>query len=227
MRALALSSLLVTAMMAQEGATVTQAQAVKLPAPATSSFTLDDTLKQRMSSRKLTGPALDLQTLSQLLWSAQGENRPGSRASRTVPSAGARYPLELYVIVADSKALPGGAYKYSSKEHSLTKVKDGNPKSLMGDAIGGQAWVAEAPAVFLVAGIYSRLADRYGDRHAELWTYWESGAALQSMSLKVAALGLGATVVGGAIDMEALHKTLGLQAEEKINMLFPVGRIKK
>jgi len=222
MRALALSSLLVTAMMAQESTTVTQT--IKLPAPTTSSFTFDDTLKQRMSSRNLTGPALDLQTLSQLLWSAQGENRPNRR---TVPSAGARYPLEIYVIVADSKALAGGAYKYSSKDHALTKIKDGDPKSLLGDSIGRQAWVAEAPAVFLVAGIYSRLEDRYGAQLAELWTYWESGAAVQTMSLKVAALGLGATVVGGAINMNALHTTLGLPANEKINIIFPVGRIKK
>ena len=215
-------SLLATAMMAQEGAPATQA--IKLPVAATSSITLDDTLKQRVSSRNLTGPPLSLQELSQLLWSAQGENRPNRR---TVPSAGARYPLELYVIVANSRALAEGVYKYSPKDHSLTKVKDGNPKSILEKTAGRQAWIIEAPAVFLVSGVYSRLEDRYGPFLAERWTYWESGAAVQTMTLKVAALGLGATVVGGAIDWDSLHAALGLPENEKLNMMLPVGRIKR
>jgi SagB-type dehydrogenase family enzyme len=129
------------------------------------------------------------------------------------------------VIVANSNALPEGVYKYTPRGHTLTKVKDGNPKSLLGASIGTQAWVADAPAVFVFAGVYSRIASRYGERLGEPWTYWESGAATQNMSLKAIALGLSSTVVGGAINWSTIQTAIGVPAEEKVHMLLPVGRV--
>lgn len=195
---------------------------VKLPAPSFGAVTLEKVLKERQSIRTLTGPALSLGTLSQLFWAAQGENRAGT-GRRTVPSASARYPLELYVIVAKSEALPEGVYKYSTKDHMLTKIKDGSPTSLLGSLERMQPWIPNSPAVFLMAGDSSRFGGNDPMRR-EISFHWEAGAASQALLLAVAANGLGATVVSG-VNLEAVHAAAGLPAEEKISVIIPVGRI--
>jgi SagB-type dehydrogenase family enzyme len=204
-------------------------QPIKLPAPTVGSFSLDKALKERQSVRTLSGPALSLETLSQLLWSAQGENRPPARedrpAGRTVPSASGRYPLELYVIVAKSDALPEGVYKYSPKGHTLTKIKDGSPQSLLGSMPGMQPWIPGCPAVFVFAGADLRMG--HNDlTQRELYTFWESGAAVQARLLQIVANDLGTTVVSG-VDLNAVHAAAGLPAEERISVIIPVGRVAK
>ncbi|MDR1841968.1 MAG: SagB/ThcOx family dehydrogenase, partial [Holophagales bacterium] len=170
MRALALS-LLSTALTltAQEAPAP---KSIKLPAPAEDSFPLSKALKERRSERTFSGPALSLNDLSRLFWAAQGENRPDRR---TVPSARAKYPLELYVVVAKSDALADGVYKYSPKDHSILKVKDGNPETIFKDT---QTWIPKSPAVFIFSGVSSRLG---GGDAGELYTFWESGAASQAL----------------------------------------------
>jgi SagB-type dehydrogenase family enzyme len=198
---------------------------IKLPAPKMGSATLDSALKNRQSARALTGPALSLAELSQLLWSAQGENRPGT-GRRTVPSATARYPLELYVLVEKSDQLGEGLYKYSFKEHSMTKIKDGSPQTFFSKISSVQPWIPKAPAIFIFSGVESRMRD-YDNNYPnakELYTFWESGAAAQSLCLQVAALNLGATVVLSA-NLPTIRITAGLPEEERISVIVPVGRV--
>jgi SagB-type dehydrogenase family enzyme len=200
---------------------------IKLPAPKMGTATLDSALKERRSNRALTGPALSMDELSQLLWSAQGQNRPGTNG-RTVPSASARYPLELYVVVAKSEQLAEGIYRYSTKEHSITKIKDGGPQTFFGAMSPIQPWIPKAQAVFIFSGVESRMRD-YENNYSnarELYTFWESGAAAQSLCLQVAALDLGATVVLAA-NLPAIKKAAGLPDEERISVIVPVGRIAK
>jgi len=218
MRALALS-LLATVLMAQEAPAP---KPLKLPARKGGSFTLDKALEERQSIRTLTGPALNLDTLSQLLWSAQGENRPGKR---TVPSANARYPLELYVVVAKSDALSDGVYKYSPKDHTILKIKDGGPEAIFGSLRNMQQWIPKCPAVFIFSGVSARMPGNDQQRK-EAYTFWESGAAVQALLLQVTANGLGATVVSG-VDLEAVRTATGLPDNEKISVVVPVGRIAK
>jgi SagB-type dehydrogenase family enzyme len=222
MRVLALS-LLVTVLTAQDAVVV---KPVKLPVPKTGTFALDNALKERQSTRALTGPALSLEMLSQLLWSAQGENRPGT-GRRTVPSASARYPLELYVVVSKSEQLDEGVYKYSFKEHTITKIQNSSPESFFGAVNPVAPWILKAPAVFIISGVSSRMRDYDKNPNArELYTFWESGAAAQSLSLQVAALGLGATVVLGT-DLPAVKKAVGMSEDERVSVIIPVGRIAK
>ena len=204
---------------------LTAQEAIKLPWPKMSTYTLDQSLVERKSERALSGPALSIDTISKLLWSTQGENRRGT-GRRTVPSASARYPLELYVVVADSPGLPEGVYRYDIREHSITKIKDGNPKSFFSaPEIRTAAWVAEAPAVFIISGNKSRMRTYHNDPDSpELYTYWESGAASQALSMQVAALGLGATVLLGA-NLEEVRKAAGLPEDERVSVFIPVGRI--
>jgi len=221
MRALALS-LLSTFLVGQNAPTAPQP--LKLPAPSLGSVTLEKALKERQSVRTLGGPALSVGTLSSLLWAAQGENRPGT-GKRTVPSASAGYPLELYVIVTKSDALADGVYRYSTKEHNLTKIKDGGPDAILGPIANMQAWIPKCPAVFVIAGVPSRFRGNDPARK-ETNTYWESGAAAQALLLAVTASGLGATPANG-VNLEAIHSAMGLPSEEKVTLIVPVGNIVK
>ena len=70
--------------------------------------------------------ALDLGQISQLLWSGDGTSDP--RGLRTSPSAGATYPLDLYLVVGERGVtdLPAGVYHYEVAAHALTPVAPGD-----------------------------------------------------------------------------------------------------
>lgn len=201
--------------------TATDPKRVKLPPPSSGPATLDRALQDRKTTRTLAGPALSLAEAAQLLWSAQGENRPGKR---TVPSANARYPLELYYITTGNDALVAGSYKYLPKDHTLTKVSDRGVPALFGAIQGMQSWIAQSPAVFLFTGVPTRMAGSDASRR-EAYTFWEAGAATQALLLEATALGLGSGVASG-VDFDAIKAALALPADEKPIVLVPVGRSK-
>lgn len=193
---------------------------VVLPAPAIGTFSLDAALRARRTTRSLTGPALSLGEAAQLLWSAQGENRPGRR---TVPSARARYPLDLYLVTEGSPTLAAGTYRYLPGEQALRSVGAKGVAALLGTIKGMQPWIAKSPSVFVVTGTAARMSGSDADARRH-YTFWESGAASQALLLQATALGLGSGVASG-VDLEAVGAALGLPPEEKATILLPVGRL--
>lgn len=190
-----------------------------LPAPAAGGAALGAALKARATHRDLAAPAPSLQEAAQLLWAAQGENRPGHR---TVPSARAKYPLETYLLTAGGAGLGPGLYHYLPAGHRLAKVAEATPATLLGAVKGMQGWIKAAPAVVIMAGEPARLGT--GAQASEL-TYYEAGAAAQDLLLQAAALDLGAgTAVG--VDLEAVGKGMKLPAGQKVLVLLPVGHTK-
>jgi SagB-type dehydrogenase family enzyme len=192
---------------------------LKLPTIPANGASLLASLKGRATARALTGPALTLAEASQLLWAAQGENRPGKRV---VPSAHAKYPLELYLVTSGSADLAPGLYHYLPAGHQLTRTADGTPQTLLGAVKGMQAWIKEAPAVFVMAGDPSRIGE--GAPALNL-TYYEGGSAAQGLLLQASALGLGAGTAAG-VDLEAVARTLKLPKGTQILTLLPVGHAK-
>jgi len=192
---------------------------LKLPMTPGDGASLHAALKGRATARALTGPALTLAEASQLLWAAQGENRPGKRVA---PSAHAKYPLELYLVTSGSADLAPGLYHYLPVGHQLTRMTDGTPQTLLGAVKGMQAWIKEAPAVFVMAGDPSRIGE--GAPALNL-TYYEGGAAAQGLLLQASALGLGAGTAAG-VDMEAVARTLKLPKGTQVLTLLPVGHAK-
>jgi SagB-type dehydrogenase family enzyme len=197
-----------------------EALPVKLPPPVTGGAPLADALAGRKTVRTLGGPGLTLSEAGQLLWSAQGENRPGMR---TVPSAHAKYPLELYLLTSGSATLPGGFYHYLPAGNQLQQVGDGSPNATLGKLKSMQPWIAAAPAVFVVAGVPTRI-DPTGKNPS--LTYYEGGAAAQDLLLQAVALGLDAGTAAG-LDMVAVAAALKLPAGTQIMTVLPVGREKK
>jgi SagB-type dehydrogenase family enzyme len=192
-----------------------------LPPPASGGMPLTEALAARKTVRSLGGPGLTLAEAGQLLWAAQGENRP---ERRTVPSAHAKYPLELYLITQGSPTLPAGEYHYQPGGHKLLRLAEAGPEDLFGRLRGMQPWISAAPAVFVVAGVPTRL-DPSGRPQALNLTYYEGGAAAQDLLLQAAALGLGAGTASG-LDMEALGQALKLPRGTVIMSVLPVGREK-
>jgi SagB-type dehydrogenase family enzyme len=191
---------------------------IPLPAPPAGGVTLAAALRGRATLRTLAGPGLTLAEAGQLLWAAQGENRPGKR---TVPSAHARYPLEVYLLASEGPGLAPGLYHYLPAGHKLALLAPGTPQSLLGAVKGMQSWIQASPAVFVMAGDPTRIG-KSGQGPALYLTFYEAGAAAQDLLLQASALGLGAGTAAG-VDMASLAQVLKLPAGVVAMTVLPVG----
>ncbi len=189
-------------------------ETVVLPPPRLEGgMPLTEALARRRSIRAYGARPLTWEEISQLLWAAQGITGP--QGQRTAPSAGALYPLEVYVV------LPSGWYHYRPQGHSLEQVGDTDLRGALWQAGLQQDALQEAPAVFVLSGVISRSAAKYGER-AERYTLLEAGHAAQNLLLQATALGLGAVPIG-AFDDEAVRRALHLPASHTPLYLVPVG----
>jgi len=177
-------------------------------------------LTLRRSVRKFAPEALSLSAVSQLLWAAQGITDP--KGLRTAPSAGALYPLEVYLVAGHVSGVRAGVYRYDPRRHRLLRVLDGDRRAGVAEAALDQDWVAKAPAILVIAAIYERTARKYGRRAAH-YVDIEVGHAAQNVYLQATALGLGTTMVGAFRD-EELSRALGLTGRTKPVGLLPVGK---
>ncbi|HEU5171872.1 MAG TPA: SagB/ThcOx family dehydrogenase [Gemmatimonadales bacterium] len=178
-------------------------------------MSLTHALRTRRSVREFRADRLSAAELSQLAWSAQGITHEAGY--RTAPSAGALYPLELYLATAD------GLFRYRPSGDRILPFSAGDLREAMKNAAHGQEAVGEAAAVFVIAAVYSRTAAKYGPDRGARYVHLEAGHAAQNLLLQATALGLGAVPVG-AFDDAALHRALGLPRDEMPLYLIPVGR---
>ena len=212
-------ALLAAVAAAVSAAETTPVPAVVLPPPrANGPATVEEALQKRHSIREYRPEALDLARLGQLLWAAQGV-LPGGH--RTAPSAGALYPLEIYVLAGQVAGLAPGTYVYVPAAHRLDPVKSGDRRGAAARAALDQSWLARAPAVVVLAADEGRTSVKYG-RRATRYVDFEAGAAAENLALQAVALGLGATVVG-AFDDARLSEVVGLRPGERPVVLMPVG----
>jgi len=187
---------------------------IALPAPRLDSdVSLEETLQQRRSVRTYTDKPLTLAEIGQFFWAAQGiTNKSGLR---TAPSAGALYPLEVYVATDD------GLYHYVPQGHKAQLRRVEGWRAALCRAALSQSAVCQAPAVFVITAVYARTAGKYGER-AERYVQLEAGHAAQNLLLQAVALDLAAVPVGAFYD-EQVQTALGLPADHKPLYLLPVG----
>ncbi len=191
-------------------------KAIQLPPPRSRGpLSLEEALLRRRSIRELAStPPLSWDQIGQLLWAAQGLMSPEDVVC-TAPSAGATYPLDLYVATRD------GVFHYEPRRHELVQTVSKDVRRDLQRAALDQSSL-DAPAVFSVTAVPARTAARYGDRAAR-YVPLEAGHAAQNLLLQVAALDLAAVPVG-AFDDARVHAILGLTAAEVPLYLIPVGR---
>jgi nitroreductase len=129
------------------------AEAIKLPPPVkTGGMPLVEALKVRRTVRGFASRPLDLGQISQLLWGADGTSDP--RGLRTSPSAGATYPLDLYLVVGERGVadLAAGVYHYEVAAHALTPVAPGDARAAVARASRHQSWMTQAPVMVVITG---------------------------------------------------------------------------
>jgi SagB-type dehydrogenase family enzyme len=194
---------------------------VSLPEPRTrGDLSLEEAIARRRSVRSFRSDPLDLATVGQLLWSAQGETSPDGL--RAAPSAGATYPLELLLVAGAVDGLAPAIYRYRPHRHLLEGHREGDHRAELARAAWNQDFIAEAPATIAIAAVFSRTTPRYGKR-GERYVHMDAAHAAENLHLQVVPLGLG-TVVVGAFDDWAVSQVLGLAGEEEPLVLLPVGK---
>lgn len=177
-------------------------------------MTLDESLRQRRSVRSFTDRALTGEQVLKLAWAAQGVTEPAMDL-RTAPSAGALYPLELYVLRG------GVLYHYLPGSNSLEEVSGGVSAGDLANAALGQSFISRAPVVFIFAGAFERTRAKYGSR-GDRYVSMEAGHAAENLLLEATALGLGAVPVG-AFDDAGVSRVLGLPEDLSPLYIIPVG----
>lgn len=193
---------------------------VRLPGPSPSArLTVEDALERRRSARRYGRRPLRLEEISRLAWAAQGVTGPAG--GRTAPSAGALYPLVLYVVAGKVEELPPGVYRYDPPGHRLVRVAPGDARPELARAALGQAWVGDAPAALVLAARPDRTTGKYGRRGIR-YVHIEVGHAAQNVYLQAEALGLG-TVMVGAFRDDQVARVLDLPAAEMPLGILPVG----
>ena len=207
-----------------EQAIMSQPAPIYLPPPSEKGSTsLDEVIARRRSIRDFTRQPISQWQLSQILWATQGISDNGE-GYRTIPSAGATYPLEIFVVCGQNgvEGIDGGIYHYDIIHHSLTWCYEKDVKSALARAALGQEFIYEVPVDIVICAVYERTSRRYGAR-GERYVHMEVGHAGQNIYLQATALGL-ATVAVGAFYDEQVREVLQLDKQHKPLYIIPVGR---
>lgn len=193
----------------------------QLPTPAYKSKTsIEEALSHRRSIREYKDEPLTIQQIGQLLWAAQGIT--SNNGFRTAPSAGALYPLEIYLIIGKVTDMPAGVYHYIPENHSLEKISDGDKRQELDAAANNQESIKAAAVDIVITANYTRTKNKYGER-GERFVHLEAGHAAENVCLQSVSLQLG-TVTIGAFDDSLVKKILNLTNEDPLYIL-PVGKI--
>jgi SagB-type dehydrogenase family enzyme len=193
---------------------------IQLPEPRyDGDVSIEHALRMRRSVRSYKEDPLNLSEISQILWSAQGITNP--RGFRTAPSAGALYPLELYVVAGNIKNMPPAIYKYMPHDHALVMKVSGDRRVDLSRAALHQSSIKKAPAVLLFCAVYERTTGKYGQRGIR-YVHMELGHAAQNVCLQAIALGLNTAVIGAFRDTE-VKMIAKLPADEQPLYFVPIG----
>jgi SagB-type dehydrogenase family enzyme len=207
---------------------------IKLPAPRSAGdVSVESAIFRRRSRRHFLPSPLSDQRISQILWAAYGYKDPSGdqkagRGVRTCPSAGALYPLEIYLVAGDVEGIETGLYNYLPEEHTLRRVESEvvrpgeDIRPALYAACRNQGMILQAPATLLYTIIYSRVTVRYGDRGVHRYVPMDIGHSAQNVYLQAEAMGLGTCAVG-AFDDAMVKAVIGLPGDEEPLYLLPLG----
>lgn len=182
---------------------------------------VEEAIYQRRSIRGYGEGSLTLKEVSQLLWSALGLTVDGvTGPTRSHPSAGGLYPLEIFAVVGDVESLEPGIYRYDPIKHSVLPVVGGDRREELRWAALGQRCISEAPLDLIIAAVFERTTGKYGERGMR-YVLMDLGASIENIFLQAQSLGLGTVVIGAFYD-EKVKRVLG--GEEDPLAIMPVGR---
>jgi SagB-type dehydrogenase family enzyme len=208
-------------------------------------------LMRRVSRRHFRPGPLTEPQISQILWAAYGYKthavskessgyeddsageqdagrpfldyiRKPVRGTRTCPSAGALYPLDVYLVCGDVEGIDTGFYLYLPEEHAIRLIHERDLRNGLYEACLNQEMIRKSPATLLFTVTYSRVSGRYGDRGMHRYVPMDIGHAAQNVYLQAEALGLGTCAVG-AFDDAYVRQVIDLSPEKEPLYLLPIG----
>lgn len=163
-------------------------------------MSVEEAIATRRSIRSYERVPLKIKQVAQILWAAQGITDP-RREFRATPSAGATYPLNVYLVVGED-----------ASSHSLIILRQGDVREELARAALEQPWVKEALISLVITAVYERTTSRYGSRGIR-YVRIEVGHVGQNVYLQAVALGLGTVAVGAFYDDE-VRVVLGVGEDE-------------
>jgi nitroreductase len=166
-----------------------------------------EALSVRASVREWSSEMLNRKDLSDLLWAANGVNRPES-GKRTAPSALNAQDIDVYVLLVE------GAYLYEAPNHVLKPVANGDFRALAG--------LTDAPVYLILVSDLSRF-QRGSEESKASWARIDSGIVSQNISLFCAATGLNTLPRSSFPELEKLRQNLNLGESQHILLNHPVG----
>ncbi len=196
---------------------------VNLPGPIfDGTCSLEKTIKNRRTIRSFKEKSLSLDQLSQLLWAAQGITEEHG-FKRSAPSAGALYPIDLYLVVGTDalREVEPGVYRYDPRNHTLFGVIRGDLRRDLARASLSQMWMAKAPVSFVITAEYARATRKY-KRRGVRYTLIEAGHVGQNIFLQAEALSLGAGIIG-AFDDKGIVRIMNISQKHEPLLIMPVG----
>lgn len=195
-------------------------------------FVLDEplgaVLARRRSVRDFTLRPMPLATLGRLLYASFGIKGEGDlggpTCERAVPSAGGRYPLEIYVATQSVEGLEDGIHHYDVRAHELELRRSGVAQPRLVDLALEQTMVRDSNVVAIITAIPDRTMWKYGQRGYR-YVWLDAGHLGQNLYLVATAMGLGPVGIGGFFDDE-LGELLALPAGEEAYYLVCIGQPK-
>lgn len=195
---------------------------MKLPEPQyKGTISVEEAIRTRRSIRNYTEDSLSTEEVSQLLWAAQGKT--ADWGGRTVPSAGASFPLEVYLVAGSVRGIETGVYHYLWESHEIEKLSGHDKRKELTTVSWGQKYISLAPIDIIIAVDYKRTTARYGNIGSR-YVDCEVGHCGQNIQLQAEALGLGSVVIG-AFQENLVMSSLGIK--ENPVYIIPVGRKKE
>ncbi len=184
---------------------------IQLPSPQTDGGrTLMQALRDRKSGREFSPKELSLQVISDMLWAANGINRPDSE-HRTAPSARNMQEIDIYVAKAD------GLYLFEHKKNLLIQIMAEDIRAITGK----QPFVKDAPLNLIYVADLSKMKGM-PTSDADFYAATDTGFVSENVYLFCASRGL-ATVVRGLVDKKALAEAMKLRPDQKIILAQTVG----
>lgn len=205
-----------------------QSLVYQLPEPRTESdFSVEKAFANRRSHRHYVDKAIDASDVSQMLWAAYGVTHPANLSQlrgglRTAPSAGALYPLEIYLLVGKVKDIEPGVYRYVADSHQIAQTIDHDVKAELMAAALNQEMIRDAPACLFYSAIYERTTEKYGHRGKERYVCMDLGHSAQNVYLQAEALHMGTCAIG-AFNDEKVREVMQLPEREIPLYIMPFG----
>jgi len=194
---------------------------IKIKDPVCGEDSFESLLYKRKSARSFNFSKISFQQLSNLLFASYGIRNSGP--CKTVPSAGALYPLSIYIAIGkDSlEEIKAGVYRYMPITNSLELVKEGDSRRIIAISCLGQAFISKAPVSIIISANFERMKYKYGNRGIR-YAIMEAGHSCQNIELAAVSLGLVSCPVGAFSDNDII-KAIGLSDYEIPLYVIPIG----